>query len=409
MKILVINSGSSSIKYQLFDMSQRHSLAAGIVERIGEAGSRIKHTRLIPQEQTSIQEASINDHRQGLSLMVERLLDEDTGVIQSAMEIAAIGHRVVHGGERFSQPTIITAEVRETIKDLIPLAPLHNPANLTGIEVATELFPQASQVAVFDTAFHQSLPPAAYRYAIPAYLYEEQGIRVYGFHGTSHLYVSKAAAAYLGQAQEETNLITAHLGNGASMTAVRGGQSVDTSMGFSPLAGLIMGTRSGDLDPVVPIYLSRSQNMTSDEIDKLLNKQSGLLGLTGQNDLRDIEDRREQGDSQAQLALDMVAYRIKKYIGAYTAVLGHVDALVFTAGIGEHSATVRRLSCAGLENLGIILDDEKNQAGPDGPVTEIQAAGSPVKILIIPTNEELEIAVQTAELVGREESNSTIK
>lgn len=400
MKILVINSGSSSIKYQLFDMVQRQALAAGIVERIGEEGSRIKHTRLVPQSQTVIQDAQVQDHRQGLSLMVDQLLDRKTGVISSPAEITAIGHRVVHGGVRFSQPTIITPEVRTTIKELIPLAPLHNPANLTGIEVAMELFPEATQVAVFDTAFHQTLPPAAYRYAIPNQLYEEQGIRVYGFHGTSHLYVSKAAAAYLGKQANETNLITAHLGNGASITAVRGGQSIDTSMGFSPLAGLIMGTRSGDLDPVVPIFLAGNLGMSPVEIDKLLNKQSGLLGLTGQNDLRDIEARRAQGDAQAQLALDMVAYRIKKYIGAYTAALGRVDALVFTAGVGEHSVTVRQLSCAGLENLGIILDEEKNQSGPTGVVTEIQTPDSPVKVLIIPTNEELEIAVQTEQLIG---------
>ena len=241
MKILVINSGSSSIKYQLFDMTLRQALAAGIVERIGEEGSRIKHTLLGPQPQTVIQDAVIADHRQGLSLMVDQMLDEHTGVITSPAEINAIGHRVVHGGERFSQPTVITAEVQATIKKLIPLAPLHNPANLTGIEVATELFPEATQVAVFDTAFHQTLPPAAYRYAIPNQLYEEQGIRVYGFHGTSHLYVSKAAAAYLGKPAEETNLITAHLGNGASITAVRGGQSVDTSMGFSPSGRLDYG------------------------------------------------------------------------------------------------------------------------------------------------------------------------
>ena len=400
MKILVINSGSSSIKYQLFDMARRQALAAGIVERIGETGSRIKHTLLTPVSKTVILEEDVANHRQGLALMVQQLLDKDTGVIAAADEITAIGHRVVHGGEDFSRPTIITAEVRAAIKKLIPLAPLHNPANLTGIEVAMELFPAAVQVAVFDTAFHQTLPAAAYRYAIPNQLYEEQGIRVYGFHGTSHFYVSKVAAAYLGQAEADTNLITAHLGNGASITAVRGGQSVDTSMGFSPLAGLIMGTRSGDLDPVVPIFLASSLGMSPAEIDKLLNKQSGLLGLTGQNDLRDIEDRMERGDAQAQLALDMVAYRLKKYIGAYTAVLGHVDALVFTAGVGEHSETVRRLTCAGLNNLGIILDEEKNQAGPSGAVTEIQAPGSRVKVLIIPTNEELEIAIQTEEIVG---------
>jgi acetate kinase len=326
-------------------------------------------------------------------------MDQNIGVIQSPQEIAAIGHRVVHGGERFSQPTVITADVQETIKKLIPLAPLHNPANLTGIEVAIELFPQATQVAVFDTAFHQTMPPQAYRYAIPNQLYEEHAIRSYGFHGTSHLYVTNQAIAYLGQSPRrrgpaDTNLIIAHLGNGCSITAVRGGKSVDTSMGFSPLAGLIMGTRSGDIDPAIPFFLGTSLDMSFAEIDKLLNKQSGLLGLTGQNDLRDIEERQAQGEAAAQLALEMYAYRLKKYIGAYFAALGRVDALVFTAGVGQHSDVIRALSCTGLENLGIILDEEKNLKGPTGPVTEIQAESSPVKVLIIPTNEELEIANQ---------------
>jgi acetate kinase len=406
MKILVINSGSSSIKYSLFDMDQRAPLATGLVEKIGEASSRIKHA--IPAGPGNgdkaplelVHELIVSDHRHGLALMADLLMDEDVGVIQSPAEIAAIGHRVVHGGERFSQPTVITAEVQETIKSLIPLAPLHNPANLTGIEVAIELFPQATQVAVFDTAFHQTMPAGAYRYAIPNRLYEEHAIRVYGFHGTSHLYVTNQAIAYLGKTATDINLITAHLGNGCSMTAVRGGRSVDTSMGFSPLAGLIMGTRSGDLDPAVPYFLGTSLDMTFDEIDKVLNKQSGLLGLTGQNDLRDIEERYARGDAQARLALKMYTYRIKKYIGAYTAVLGRVDALVFTAGVGQHSDVIRGLVCTGLENLGISLDQEKNLAGPSGSVTEIQAAGSSVKILIIPTNEELEIANQTLQVVN---------
>ncbi len=403
MKILVINSGSSSIKYSLFDMDRRATLATGVVEKIGEASSRIKHKVSTSELVTEVgRDLIVADHRQGLALMADLLMDESIGVIQSPSEIAAIGHRVVHGGEHFNQPTVITAEVQQAIKTLIPLAPLHNPANLTGIEVAIELFPQATQVAVFDTAFHHSMPAEAYRYAIPTRLYEEHAIRVYGFHGTSHLYVTNQAIAYLGKAAAETNLITAHLGNGCSITAVRGGQSVDTSMGFSPLAGLIMGTRSGDLDPAVPYFLGSSLGMSFTEIDKLLNKQSGLLGLTGQNDLRDIEERRAQGDADAQLALDMYAYRIKKYIGGYMAALGRVDALVFTAGVGEHSDVVRGLSCAGLENLGITLDAQKNLAGPTGTVTEIQAQDSPVKVLIIPTNEELEIAIQAVEVMSGE-------
>lgn len=388
-------------------MERRVALATGLVEKIGEASSRIKHT--VPAGAGAgsgsatevVRELVVVDHRQGLALMADLLMDESVGVIQSPAEIAAIGHRVVHGGERFSQPTVITADVLQTIKSLIPLAPLHNPANLTGIEVAIEIFPQATQVAVFDTAFHQSMPPEAYRYAIPNQLYEEHAIRVYGFHGTSHLYVTNEAIAHLGKAAADTNLITAHLGNGCSITAVRGGQSVDTSMGFSPLAGLIMGTRSGDLDPAVPFFLGSSLGMSFAEIDKLLNKQSGLLGLTGQNDLRDIEERQAQGDNKAQLALDMYAYRIKKYIGAYMAALGRVDALVFTAGVGQHSDIVRGLVCTGLENLGIALNQQKNLAGPSGPVTEIQAEDSLVKVLIVPTNEELEIANQAVGVIGK--------
>ena len=323
MKILVINTGSSSIKYTLFDESAQQALASGLVERIGEETSRINHKVLTsdPPQKVTIDER-VADHREGLARMVALLLDDGHGVISSTEEISAIGHRVVHGGEDFSASTVITEEVKATLERLIPLAPLHNPANLVGITVAEELFPEATQVGVFDTAFHQTMPAQAYRYAIPNRLYDENGVRVYGFHGTSHLYVSKQAAAYLGRPLRETNLITAHLGNGASITAVRGGKSVDTSMGFSPLAGLIMGTRSGDIDPAVFYFLGTSLGMSFAEIDRLLNKQSGMLGLTGQNDLREIEARQAAGDEQAQLALDMYTYRIKKYIGAYTAALG---------------------------------------------------------------------------------------
>jgi acetate kinase len=331
--------------------------------------------------------------------MVDLLMDEEIGVIDTPSEIAAIGHRVVHGGERFSQPIIINQEVVDTIRSLIPLAPLHNPANLTGIEVAQELFPSAVQAAVFDTAFHQTMPAKAYRYAVPNNLYEEHGVRVYGFHGTSHLYVTKKAAEYLGKALHETNLITVHLGNGCSITAVKGGKSIDTSMGFSPLAGLIMGTRSGDVDPSLPYFMGTALDMSFAEIDRLLNKQSGMLGLTGQNDLREIEDRYMNGDSQARLALEMYAYRIKKYIGAYLMAIGRIDAVVFTAGVGEHSDIIRRMVCLDLGSFGIEIDLEKNQQGGSGSVTEIQSASSAVKILIIPTNEELEIARQTREIL----------
>ncbi|HID51960.1 MAG TPA: acetate kinase [Anaerolineae bacterium] len=399
MKILVINSGSSSIKYQLFDMPGATAVAGGLVERIGEAMGRVLYWS---QAGAKIErEMPIADHRQGLMQVVALLLDEQDGVIGAAGEITAVGHRVVHGGEKFSQPTVIDAEVMDTIRELIPLAPLHNPANLSGIEVAREIFPEAVQTAVFDTAFHQTMPPRAYRYAIPNALYAEEHIRVYGFHGTSHLYVSKMALEHLGKPAAETNLISIHLGNGASMTAVAGGKSIDTTMGFSPLPGLIMGTRSGDLDPAVIFYLSERLDMSIPEIDRLLNKQSGLLGLTGVNDVRDIQARSEAGDMAAALALEMYAYRIKKYIGAYTAVLGHLDAIIFTAGVGQNSAAVRRLVCAGLESLGIALDEVKNAAGVTGPVSEIQGENGRVKILIIPTNEELEIASQTYALVGQ--------
>lgn len=398
MKILVINSGSSSIKYQLFEMTDRQVLTAGLVERIGQDGSRIKHTRFAEdgQRQTVELAEPIKNHHQGLTAVAALLTDATHGVIASPAEIAAVGHRIVHGGQLFSQTTVITPAVIAKVRELSPFAPLHNPPNLAGVEVATDIFPNAVQVAVFDTAFHQSMPAQAHRYAIPNELYE-RGIRVYGFHGTSHLYVSKQAAAYLGQPLTDANLITIHLGNGCSITAVKGGQSIDTSMGFSPLPGLMMGTRSGDIDPAVIFYLIDKMGLSMDEVDRLLNKQSGLMGICDAIDLRDIEARQAEGDPAAQLALDMYTYRIKKYIGAYMAALGRVDALVFTAGVGENSAYVRRHACDGLDSLGVSLDHAKNETAKG--LTEIQAAGSRVKILIVPTNEELEIALQTLALI----------
>ena len=396
MNILVINAGSSSLKYQLFNMQDRSVLAAGLVERIGEKNGHIKHKNLLDESLPEVnRELPIENHKDGLNLVVNLLLDAENGVIASPDEIAAVGHRVVHGGEKFSAPTVISEEVLNVIDALSSLAPLHNPANLTGIQVAMQLFPTATQVAIFDTAFHQTMPAHAYRYAIPSELYEKNHIRSYGFHGTSHLYVSKVAGEYLGKPLAETKFITAHLGNGASITAVDGGKSIDSSMGFSPLPGLMMGTRSGDIDPAIVLYLANDLGMSIPEIDKMLNKQSGLLGICGDNDLRDVEERMQAGDEAAQLAFDMYAYRIKKYIGMYTAVLGQVDALVFTAGVGENSDLVRHQVCEGLASLGYTLDSSRNKAGKQGKVTEIQAAGSHAKILIIPTNEELEIALQT--------------
>ena len=401
MKILVINSGSSSIKYQLFDMDTRKPMTAGLVERIGLEGSRIKHNIFqggTPRE--IVHNIDIKNHQRGLELVADLLMDEKDGVITSPSDIEAVGHRVVHGGDRFSHTTLITDEVKDQVRALIPFAPLHNPPNLEGIEVAEKIFAGASQVAVFDTAFHQTMPAAAYRYALPKHLYTDHGIRSYGFHGTSHLYVTKAAADYLGKPLAETNVVTAHLGNGASITAVKGGRSVDTSMGFSPLPGLIMGTRSGDIDPAIVYYLGTKVDMSLDEIDRLLNKQSGLLGLCGASDLRDIVARAEDNDADAKLALDMYTYRIKKYIGAYFATLGRVDGLVFTAGVGENSPYVRWHSCLGLESLGIRLNAGRNNLTSD-QITEIQANDSRVKVLVIPTNEELEIAIQTREAISQ--------
>jgi acetate kinase len=383
-------------------MKTEQALSAGLVERIGQTMSRIKHKVLAGAEPLEInQEVVVENHQQGLEQVARLLLDDTFGVIKTPAEIVGVGHRVVHGGETFSQTTVITEAVKTKVRELSLLAPLHNPANLEGIEVATKIFPEAIQVAVFDTAFHQTMPPAAYRYAIPPRFYKEHAIRAYGMHGTSHLFVTRAAIDYLGQPAAETNLITAHLGNGCSITAVRGGMSIDTSMGFSPLAGLIMGTRSGDIDPAVIYYMGSQLGMSFEAIDRLLNKESGLLGLTGNIDVRDIQARQAAGDPSAQLALEMYTYRLKKYIGAYMAALGRVDALVFTAGVGENSAYVRWQACQGLEKLGIILDSRRNELKAN-TLREIQADHSPVKVLVIPTNEEWEIARQTLAVIKKD-------
>ncbi len=400
MKILVINSGSSSIKYKLFDTDTHQMVCSGLVERIGLDGSRVKHEiHSDDGVQAIVRETPVPDHETGLKLVADLLAEPGIAVIADPAEIAAVGHRVVHGGERFSKTVVIDDDVIQVIRQLIPYAPLHNPANLEGILVARRIFNRATQVAVFDTAFHQTMPARAYRYALPDDLYREHGVRVYGFHGTSHLYVSKKAAEWLGKPLDETTLITAHLGNGASMAAVQNGQSVDTTMGFTPLPGLMMGTRSGDLDPAIIFYLANNLGLSLAEIDNLLNKQSGLLGIAGSSDVRDVIEKMQDGDENARLAMEMYAYRIKKYIGAYMAALGPVDALVFTAGVGENSPLVRQMSCAGLEHLGIVLDEKKNAARPQS-VMPVHADDSRVKILVIPTNEELEIALQTLEVLG---------
>ena len=395
MNILVINTGSSSIKYEYFDLAQRRAMASGVLERIGEDNACLTHRcqDADGQAQEVSSEQPVPDHRAGLE-WIGRMLEE-SGLKGGDNELHGIGHRVVHGGEAFKEPTLIDDKVIATIREQSPLAPLHNPANLTGIEEACRFAPNVPQVAVFDTAFHQTIPPVAYQYAIPRDLYKQYHVRRYGFHGTSHRYVTKQAADHLGQPLDQTNLIVFHLGNGASVAAIRGGQSVDTSMGMTPLEGLIMGTRCGDIDPAIIFYLGRVTGLSPEEIEARLNSESGLKGICGVGDMREVVSRMDDGDKQAGLARNMTVYRIKKYLGAYYAVLGRVDAVVFTAGIGENDCRIRAEVCDNLENLGIELDPEKN-AQRAGGIQEIHKDGSSTKLLVIPTNEELQIAQLTA-------------
>lgn len=401
MKILVINSGSSSIKFQLLDMKDESVLATGLVERIGEEEGFIKCTLFPGSDKERVVKftETITNHDIGMRRAVDILSDSGKGVIADRSEIDAIGHRVVHGGEDFQAPTLITEEVVKAIDNNVPLAPLHNPANLDGIRVAQELFGEVPMVAIFDTAFHQTIPPHAYHYAIPYDLYEKYRIRRYGFHGTSHKFVAQECAKCMGRPLEDLNLITIHLGNGCSMTAVKNGKSVDTTLGLTPLEGLVMGTRSGDVDPAIHAFLARNCDMDIDEIDDLLNKASGLKGLCGMNDMRDIHDAIEKGDKRAELALAVQTYRNKKYIGAFTAVLGRVDAIVFTAGIGENDEVVREKSLEGLEPFGILLDKEINNQRIKEPV-RLSSDASRIEVWGIPTNEELAIARETKELLG---------
>jgi acetate kinase len=375
MKLLVLNSGSSSIKYRLFLLETMAVLRAGVVDRIGEPGP-----------------SAVRDHGEGFGRVMADL--SGSGAIGDPTGLFGIGHRVVHGGERFREPVRVDPGILNAIRAMIPFAPLHNPGNLQGIEVALATCPGVPQVAVFDTAFHQTMPPRAFRYALPRELYETHRVRRYGFHGTSHACLVRRAADFLGRPPEALNLITLHLGNGASAAAIRGGRSVDTSMGMTPLEGLIMGTRCGDLDPAVPFFLGAATGKDPGEIQTLLNEESGLKGICGENDMREVRRRAAGGDPSASLAIDMYGYRIRKYIGAYTAVLGRVDALVFAGGIGENDAEVRRRACEGLSLLGIAVDETGN-GSPSREPREIQREGMPVKILVIPTDEELEIALQT--------------
>jgi len=401
MKILVINTGSSSIKYQLFDMDEKKAMVAGLAEKIGEGTSILTHELLDNNGngKRKIEKEKIDHHEQGMKRIVKLLIDSQWGVIKDKTEIDAVGHRVVHGGESFKSSTVIDKEVISAIEENSPLAPLHNPPNLTGIKVARSLFPDAPQVAVFDTAFHQSIPKKSYLYAVPYDLYEKHKVRRYGFHGTSHDYVAHEGASYLKQPVENLNLITVHLGNGASMAAVKKGKCTDTSMGLTPLEGLVMGTRSGDIDPALPFFLSKNLDMSIEDIDDLLNKKSGLKGLCGINDMREIEQRAASGEERANTALEVYSLRIKKYIGAYYAELGHLDAVIFTAGIGENSPKIRSMCCEGLEELGLEVDPEKNKTKSD-EVREIHKKSSKVKILVAPTNEEKKIALETEKVIN---------
>ncbi|WAL97931.1 acetate kinase [Streptomyces sp. Je 1-369] len=397
-RVLVLNSGSSSVKYQLLDMRDSSRLAVGLVERIGEETSRLKHTPLTGGGAESRErEEPIADHEQALRAVADELSADGLGL--DSPELAAIGHRVVHGGLKFTEPTVIDDAVLKEIERLVPVAPLHNPANITGIRTARAIRPDLPQVAVFDTAFHTTMPESAARYALDVKTADEHRVRRYGFHGTSHAYVSRKTAALLGRAPEDVNVIVLHLGNGASASAVRGGKCVDTSMGLTPLEGLVMGTRTGDMDPAVIFHLARVGGMSIDEIDILVNKKSGLIGLCGDNDMREIRRRIDAGDEEAALAFDIYIHRLKKYIGAYYAVLGKVDAIVFTAGVGENAAPVREAAVAGLEELGLAVDGALNSVRSDEPRL-ISPEYARVAVAVVPTDEELEIADQTYALVS---------
>lgn len=395
MKILVLNSGSSSIKFQLFLMEEEKSIASGLVEAIGEEVGAITIKCNVTNEKTQ-QNIHIKDHTHGLNLVQDIL--KQMGILESLDVLDGIGHRVVQGADLYSQPTLVTKEVVDGIEQIAPLAPLHNPAHLKGIKTALEQAPHVPEVVVFDTAYHQTLPPKAYMYAIGYDLYEKYQIRRYGFHGTSHYYVAKTASEHLGIDFDKFNAITLHLGNGASMAAIENGKSVDTSMGLTPLEGLVMGTRSGDIDPSVLYYLSSKTNKDMAWMNNYLNKESGLKGICGSGDVRDVLKLIDQGDEKAKLALDMMVYRLKKYIGAYYAILGRVDAIIFTGGIGENAVVVREMVCENMEHLGISIDKNAN-ANPNAPIATLNKPDGKIKVLRVPTNEELEIALQTRKVI----------
>lgn len=398
MIIFVVNCGSSSLKYQLIDMTNENVMAKGLIERIGMDGSVLKHT---PANANTIDiSTEIPDHRVAIQLVIEALTHEEHGVIKKMSEIDAVGHRVVHGGERFTDSVLISSEVIAGIEACCEIAPLHNPPNLFGIKACMELMPEVFQVAVFDTAFHQTMPKTAFLYGLPYEMYVKYGLRRYGFHGTSHRYVAQKAAEMMGEHMNDLRIITCHLGNGASLTAIKYGKSVDTSMGYTPLEGLIMGTRSGEIDPAIIPFLMEKENMDAQQIDNFLNRQSGILGISGlSSDFRDLEAAANEGDERSQLAIDIFAYKVKKYIGGYVAAMGGVDAIVFTAGLGENSPFMREKICNGLEYLGTRIDPELNKIR--GRAREISIKRAKTKIYVVPTNEELVIARDTKRICRR--------
>ncbi|TVS20163.1 MAG: acetate kinase [Planctomycetaceae bacterium] len=406
MNILVFNSGSSSIKYRLFDMSRVSVIASGVLQRIGESDASLVHKSVLADgsHQSITRSQQISDHRQGMQ-QINAVLQQ-TSLRRDSPPLRGIGHRMAHGGSMFHHPTRIDASVLDAIRQLGDLAPLHNPASVAGIEQALAAFPGVAQVVVFDTAFHQTLPPHAYRYAVPRDFAHRLHVRRYGFHGTSYQYVTRQAARRLGRSSTSLNLIALHLGNGSSAAAIRGGISVDTSMGMTPMAGLVMGTRCGDLDPAVVFHLLRHTDLTPDRLEAILNRDSGLLGLCGHNDMREILELAAAGDDDAQQAFEVYVYAIKKYIGAYYAVLGRVDAVLFTGGIGENSAPIRWRVCQGLQGLGIVLDPDRNDACPPTGGS-VHAANSPVAVLVEPTDEQLEIAEQTLQTIQGSDASFT--
>ncbi|MGL4847934.1 MAG: acetate kinase [Clostridium sp.] len=396
MKILVINCGSSSLKYQLIDMRNEEALAQGLVERIGIQGSIL--TQKVEGRDKYVIETEMKDHKDAIGLVLNALVDEKNGVIKSMDEINAVGHRVVHGGEKYSKSVIITEEVMKELEDCVKLAPLHNPPNIIGIEACTALMPNTKMVAVFDTAFHQTMPERAYMYALPYEIYEDHAVRKYGFHGTSHKFVSAEVARVMNKDIKDLKIITCHLGNGSSVAAIKGGECIDTSMGFTPLDGIVMGTRTGSIDPAVVVYMATDLGYSVDEINTILNKKSGVFGVSGvSSDFRDIEEAANAGNKRAKLALELFRYSVKKQIGAYMAALNGADAIVFTAGVGENSVTCREAILKDLDYLGVTIDTEKNNVR--GKIAKISTENSRVEAYVIPTNEELVIARDTLELI----------